>query len=145
MRHGVARAVAHNLAHSIGSGYSILLGIYELNVFTEAAKSPNGILVVDMLNGRVIAGRSSPKLRKALKAACEHLPDFCVQHGIPPDTFRKFKVAYRYRPIDSRFEVTVEDRAGRRSVSEYDGSVGARLRILDKRGRIVRQAIRKGD
>jgi hypothetical protein len=42
MRFNELRSIAHNIADSLASGCSELTGIYELDVFAEAAKNPGG-------------------------------------------------------------------------------------------------------
>ena len=57
MKHDQIRSVAHNIASSLASGTGLLIGMYEMNVFGEAASSPEGFIKIDFLTGTTSGGR----------------------------------------------------------------------------------------
>jgi len=52
MKTGTLRAIAHNIADSLGSGFGLLIGVYDMNVFDEAKKSSGGVITIDFLRPR---------------------------------------------------------------------------------------------
>ena len=52
MKIGTLRAIAHNIADSLGSGCGLLIGVYDMNVYGEANKSPGGVIAIDFLAAR---------------------------------------------------------------------------------------------
>jgi hypothetical protein len=140
MKHDDLRSIAHNIADSLASGMGFLIGLYEMNVFREAADSPKGRLTVDFLHGIAIDGNASPSLSKALLHYRDALPALCERHGISASAFRELTVQYFVAGIyGRRFLVTVEDQAGRRSVDEYEGIPGRRVMGVDHLGRLRRK------
>jgi hypothetical protein len=49
-------SIAHNVADSLGSGIGMLVGRYEMDIFGEANRSPEGFIVVDFLTGTSSGG-----------------------------------------------------------------------------------------
>lgn len=64
--HGQLRSVAHSIADSLASGVSLMTGFYDLHVYEDALRSENGVLTVDLLNGKVIKGKPSSDLAAVL-------------------------------------------------------------------------------
>lgn len=48
------------------SGVSLMTGFYDLHVYEDALRSENGVLTVDLLNGKVIKGKPSSDLAAVL-------------------------------------------------------------------------------
>jgi hypothetical protein len=136
MKHDELRSVAHNLADSLASGIGLLIGVYEMDVFGEAGRSPGGSILVDLLRGTVVEGKPSASLRRAIALYGDALPSLCASHGGSVEDFRELKVRYWYSRTERRFDVTVEDSAARRSTTEYAGVPGKRVKILDAQGRL---------
>jgi hypothetical protein len=57
MKIGTLRAIAHNVADSLGSGIGLLIGVYEMDVFGEAKKCPGGIIGIDFLAAKATQGK----------------------------------------------------------------------------------------
>jgi hypothetical protein len=133
MRFNELRSIAHNLATSLASGCSLLVGKYELNVFGEAAGSPEGFIEVDFLSGSTTGGATSQELGMAIGRFRQVLPELCKKHGLAEAAFRRLRARYPGRIGD--FDVTVEDIEGRVVIDTYNAN-GARPRVLDELGLI---------
>jgi hypothetical protein len=143
MKHGELRAIAHNIADSLASGICLMIGVYDLHVFDEAAATPEGFIVVDFLRGTTSA-EVSERLADAVRRYKDALPGLCERHGVPTSAFRELVARYEPRHhLDVRFVVSIEDQAGRRSTDEYVGIPGARPMVMDALGR-RRRARRAG-
>ena len=136
MKFGQLKSVGHNIADSLASGIGLMIGVYEMDVFAEAAASPEGFIEADFLSGATIGGPTTPSLARAISLYSEALPDLCKREGISVEDFRELKVRFSGTGFSRRFLVTVEDRLGRRSQDEYFGSPGKRARWLDPLGRV---------
>jgi hypothetical protein len=136
MKHAQLRSVAHNIADSLACGVGLMIGVYEMDVFGEAARSPGGAIVVDFLAGSVVEGDASPDLRDAVALYRDALAGLCARHGGSIDEFRELKVRYWSVHTGRRFAVTVEDASGRRSTTEYGGHAAQRLKVIDAQGRL---------
>jgi hypothetical protein len=136
MKHAELCAILHNVADSLGSGIGLLIGVYEMDVFGEAARSPGGTLTVDFLEGIVAEGRPSSSLQRDVALYRDALVRLCENAGGSIADFREAKVRYWSDPLSPRFSVTVVDRAGRRSTTEYAGVPGRRVKVLDELGRL---------
>ena len=136
MKHSQLRSVAHNIADSLASGIGLMIGVYETDVFGEAAGSAGGAITVDFLAGTVVEGDASPGLRDAVALYRDALPGLCARHGGSVDEFSELKVRYWSVPTGRRFAVTVEDASGRRSTTDYGGLPAKRLKLIDERGRL---------
>lgn len=141
MKHDKLRSIAHNVAQSLASGASVMVGVYDVDVFAEAGASPTGILTVDFLNGLVLDGQPSMRLTEAVGLFGEILPAFCNTHGGSISDFREFKARYHASP--KRFVVTIEDQMGKRSSTEYVGRDGERIRATDELGRVRKKPLGK--
>ncbi|HXP73987.1 MAG TPA: hypothetical protein VN823_07560 [Stellaceae bacterium] len=130
------RSIAHNIADSLASGIGLLIGVYQMDVFGEAARSPEGFITVDFLTGTSSGGKVSPSLARAICRYREGLADLCRKHRASPAAFRELTVRYSPYGRGGRFVVTVEDQRGRRSVDEYEAWPGRRIRTFDHLGRI---------
>lgn len=137
MKHSELRAIAHNLADSVGSGCSLLLGIYELDVYGEALRSPTGGITLDMLRGLVTEGSPSPTTEQAAALCPNALARLCVEAGKSFAAFAEASVRYSMlHGSRSRFTLTVVDAKGTRSSTEYAGIPAQRVMLRDDRGRL---------
>jgi hypothetical protein len=136
MKHDELRSIAHNIADSLASGIGLLIGVYDMDVFGEAARSPERFITVDFLTGEISSGQPSESLAKAAMLYCEALPRLCAKHGTSVSAFRELVACYYGGGLRTRFVVTIEDEAGRRSSTEYGATPGQRVKILDSLGRL---------
>jgi hypothetical protein len=129
MKFGEMKSVGHNIADSLAGGCSMLIGVYGLDVFGEARRSPEGYIVVDFLTGTSRGGTPSSKFSDAIALYPEALGRLCKQHGFPVSEFTTLNARYGVdRTYGGHFTVTVEDRKGRCSSDQYIGIGGRRLR-----------------
>lgn len=129
-------SIGHNIADSFASGMGFLIGVYEMDVFREAAASPEGFILVDFIAGTSTGAQPSDSLAKAISLYARALDGLCRRHGIKAAAFRELKARYSLDSHGPRFIVTVQDQSGRRSVDEYLGSPGRRVMELDELGRV---------
>src|SRR5258706_8798219 len=139
MKFDQLRSIGHNIAQSLASGVGLLVGLYELDVFGEAKRSPEGFITVDFLTGRCEGAAPSTYLADGIGRYRSALPDLCRRHDVPMSAFRVLTARYAVAHDDGHFVVTVEDEEGRRAVDEYVGVNGRRIRVLDHLGRVRRQ------
>lgn len=129
MKLGVLKSVGHNIADSLASGIGLMIGIYTMDVFAEAAGEGEGFLVVDFLTGSTTAPTASSDFRKALGFYRDAVPELCAKHGVDPteviELTARFGTDAVYGP---HFTVTVASRDGKRSTDRYIGVPGRRLR-----------------
>jgi hypothetical protein len=59
MKFGTLISIGHNIADSLASGIGMMIGVYEMDVFSEAAATPEGFIEVDFLTGRSTGGNVS--------------------------------------------------------------------------------------
>ena len=142
MKFGTLQSIGHNIADSLASGIGMMIGVYEMDVFGEAAASPEGFIEVAFLTGQSTGGKPSPYLAHALELYAGALPDLCKRHGIDVAEFRQLTARFSGRPMFWGFIVTIENQQGRRSVDEYRGLPGRRPKVMDRLGRIRRKRIR---
>jgi hypothetical protein len=129
-------AIGHNIADSLGSGVGLPIGVYFTDVFGEACRLPDGVIVIDFLTGKPTSGIVSAGLAGAVAMYRDALAALCEKHGITPSAFSQLTV--RYSMVNSRraMLVTVEDHLGHRSTKEYEGWSGRRTKVLDSLGRV---------
>jgi hypothetical protein len=129
VRHTELKAVGHNIAHSLASGMGLMIGIYQTDVFAEAASEPPGYLDVDFLNATVIGSPVSSGLKRAVELyRREALPKLCESHAVDLSAVRTLHVRYGVDIVHGpTFTVTVEDARGKRSTESYTGWPGKRL------------------
>jgi hypothetical protein len=111
----------------------MLVGFYEMDVFGEASRSPEGYILVDFLTGTSSGGAPSPYLAKAIAAYQKGLADLCEKHGTTPEAYRELSARYSN---GNHVAVTVMDEAGRHSLREFVGTPARRPKVLDKLGRV---------
>ena len=136
MKHRQLQAIAHNLADSIASGCSLLIGgAYALDVFGDAARSEGGAITIDFLTGKILEGDPSLDLSNTVSKAPKAVAKLCGGCGTSPDAFRELTARFWSDYTGPRFATTVEDSAGRRSTIEFAGIPGRRVQIIDSLGR----------
>lgn len=138
MKFGELKSVGHNIADSLASGIGLMIGVYEMDVFGEAGASPDGVLEVDFLNGKILEGNPSPTLTDAVMRYSVALPELCERHGADVSDFRRLTAKYSGTGLSRGFSVTVENRNGKSSTDRFEGVPGARPKVLDSLGRIRR-------
>jgi hypothetical protein len=131
MKFDELRSIGHNIADSLASGIGLLVGVYETDVFGEARRSPERCVVVDFLSSKVIGGRASRSLSRAIALYAKALPALCQKHRTSSALLRELTARYSVDAYGPRFVVTVEDDKGRRVVDEYIGIPGRRIRLVD--------------
>jgi hypothetical protein len=139
MKIGILRAIAHNVADSLGSGCGLLIGVYEMNVYGEAKKSPGQVIAIDFLAAEAIEGRASPMLASAIKKYRKALPMLCTKHGASIEDFKTLTARYSVDAFTRRLVVTVRDRVGRCYVDEYVGIPARHIKVTDHLGRVRTQ------
>lgn len=136
MKIGTLRAIAHNVADSLGSGIGLLIGVYDMNVFAEAKRSAGGIVSIDFLAGKATMGKVSPPLKAAIDKYRKALPNLCAKHGASIGDFKALTASYSTERFNRRIVVTVRDRLGRCYVDEYIGTPASHVKVTDRLGRI---------
>jgi hypothetical protein len=136
MKIGTLRAIAHNIADSLGSGCGLLIGVYDMNVYGEAKKNPGGVIEIDFLAAKTTQGRVSPRLAAAIAKYRKALPDLCAKHGASIEYFKTLTARYSADVFNRRTVVTVRDRVGRCYVDEYIGIPMRHIKVTDHLGRI---------
>ena len=136
MKFADLRSIGHNIADSLAGGCSFLVGAYDLDIFGEAVRSPEGFITVDFLTGTSSGGATSPSLARSIARYPDALAKLCDRHGASPSAFRVLTARYSTDRSGRRFVVTIEDEKMRRANDEYHGSPGARAKVLDDLGRV---------
>ncbi|MDC7694428.1 hypothetical protein PQU94_09055 [Asticcacaulis sp. DXS10W] len=136
MRLAALKSIGHNIADSLASGMGFMIGVYATDIFGEASATPEGYILVDFITGETSGGKVSPSLAKAVLLYSQMLGDLCNRHGVPSNAFRLLEVRYVHDPYGQRFVVSIEDQTGRKSIDEYIGNPGKRVKELDHLGRI---------
>ena len=142
MKHATLRAIGHNLADSIASGCSLLLGVYEFDIFHEIAIADKEPVTMDFLNGVVCEGEASHPLRDIAARARHALPDMCASHGATLEDFAELKAKFFLSRTSRRFTIILTDVGGKRTEMDYHGSPARRMRNIDPLGRVRRDAPR---
>lgn len=130
MRHTDLKAVGHNIADSLASGLGLMIGLYQTNVFAEASAEAPGYIEVDFLLGTTAGSPASQSLRQGVALySKEALPGLCEKHRVNLEQVSAIQARFSAHAVyGPRFIVTVEDRQGKRSVEQYSGYSGRRLR-----------------
>jgi hypothetical protein len=136
MKHAELRAIVHNIADSLASGIGLLIGGYSTDVFREASDSAHGELIVDFVSGKVIEGHASKSLTGAIGLYRGALERLCSDAGGSIAELREARVKFWSDQLDHHFAVMIEDKAGRRSTTEYAGMPGKRPKVMDQLGRL---------
>ena len=89
MKHAVLTSIAHNIASSLASGCGLLLCVYDMDVFGEAARSHEGFIEVDFLTGSTSGAEPSSSLARAIRLYADALPGLCERQGGSIADFRR--------------------------------------------------------
>ena len=131
MKLGILKSVGHNIADSLGSGIGLMVGVYVMDIFAEAAACEPGFIEVDFLNGVTNGTPLSASLKQAIGLYASALPKFCLRHGIGPESFIVLRARYGTDSVvGPHFRVTIEDPLGRSSSDLYVGTPGRRVQGL---------------
>lgn len=127
MKLGELRSFGHNLADSLSSGMCLMIGIYVVDIYKEAAASPQGHIVVDFLTGQTTGSPISSALRGAVQRYAEDLPRLCNGHGIDRSEIKRLSARFGTDKVAGpHFSVIVESTDGRQSTDRYVGFPGRR-------------------
>jgi hypothetical protein len=133
MKFDVLRSVGHNIAHSLSSGVSLIVGEYEFYIYGEAAKSPAGYMDVDFLTGTTAGMEPSPALARVIVKLAAALPGICERQGVSVLAFRRLEARY-IGAWNGGLLVKVETCDGRSAQDDYSWQNGARPRLPGPRG-----------
>lgn len=136
MKHKVLTSIAHNIADSLASGIGLMIGVYEMDIFGEAARSPEGFIEVDFLTGATEGARPSRSLAEAISLYAGVLPSLCQKQVVSISDYSKLAARYSGRGPNQTVVMTVQDRNGKTSVDTYVGAPLTRPKVLDPLGRI---------
>ncbi len=142
MKHGKLRSIAHNLADSLAGYVSLITGVYDLDLYKDAGQSPNGELVIDFLNNKIISGNPSPNLIKAVSRLQPEFNRLCESEKVSRINFRNAKAHFYANEIRCGFTIIVEDNNGKITETDYSGIPAQRVFQLDSQGRRRRKPIR---
>jgi hypothetical protein len=130
MKFGELKSIGHNIADSLASGVGLLVGRYEMDIFGEASKSPEGYMTVDFLNGTTEGAHPSEYLAEAIARYKDALRDLCHRHGVEVSAFKVLHARFGVDAVyGGHFTVTIEDQHDHRSEDRYLGVPGRRIRI----------------
>ncbi len=128
MKFGVLKSIVHNAADSLGSGIGLMIGVYDMDIYGEAGRSPGGTITVDFLTGKVTGGEASESLRRAVGMYRTAFDELCTKHGVEPWSFKVATARYGTNPKRiAHFTICVEDRNGHSATQVFIGSPGRRL------------------
>lgn len=104
---------------------------------------PVRTITVDFPTGASDGARPSLSLARGIAQFRDALADLCKKHGTSPAVFRGLAARCSTDSYGDRFLVTIEDHDGRRSVDEYMGIPGRRIKVLDRLGRLRRKQLHR--
>ena len=143
MKHDQLRAMAHNVAASIGEGCSFLVGIYDIGMREALQNAPGGVITADFMRGTIEPAVPGSQLAVAVSLVPAALPEFCAKHGVSVSAFRELQARYSLGIEGLKMTVSVADANGHRSETEYGGFSSKRVRSRDSLGRIRAKPVRK--
>lgn len=133
MKLGELKSLGHNLADSFASGIGLLVGVYEMDVFAEAAASDPGYIEVNFLDASATGSAISPTLLGAIKIYSNAFLELCKKHRIDPSQIKTLTARFGTDSVyGAHFTVSVESIDGRSSTDRYIGFPGKRLRTRGK-------------
>ncbi|RKE25647.1 hypothetical protein B0G76_7196 [Paraburkholderia sp. BL23I1N1] len=129
MKIGELRSLGHNIADSLASGIGLMIGVYDVDVFAEAAAGSEGFIIVNFLDGTAFGSPISIKLQRAIHLYRDALPGLCDKHRIAFSGIKMLNARYGTDQVYGRhFAVTVETKEAKKAIDQYIGSPGRRLR-----------------
>jgi len=135
MKLGVLKSIGHNIADSLASGVGLMVGVYQMDVFAEAAASEPGFITIDFLAATVSGSPVSTSLLRAIGLYRAAIPEFCQKHGVDPSLIKTLSARFGTDPVyGPHFTITVESIDGRKSIDQYVGFPGRHLRTLPAAG-----------
>lgn len=114
----------------------MLAGVYDIDVFAEAQRSPSRVISIDFLAAKATRGNVSPALARAITKYHNVLPDLCAKHGASIEDFKTLTARYSASTTGRRIVVRIRDGIGRRCVDEYVGTPARHVKVVDQLGRI---------
>jgi hypothetical protein len=136
MKIGTLRAIAHNIADSLGSGCGLLIGVYDMNVYGEARKSASGVIAIDFSAAKATQGKVSRPLASAIAKYRATLSELCAKHGASIEDFKTLTARYSGDAFNRRIVVTIRNHIGRCYVDEYIGMPARHIKVTDHLGRV---------
>ena len=128
MKLGNLKSLGHNVADSLASGIGLLVGVYTMDVFAEAAAEAPGYIDVDFLSGSTSGSSASASLSQAIALYRKALPELATKHGIKANDIQALSARFGTDPAyGPHFTVTVASHDGRSSTDRYVGVPGRRL------------------
>jgi len=94
VKHAVLTSIGHNIADSLASGIGLMIGVYDMDVYDEAFRSPEGFIDVNFLTGEASGTQVSHSLGRAVKLYTEALPSLCERQGAAVSDFKRLVVRY---------------------------------------------------
>lgn len=114
----------------------MLVGVYDIDVFAEAQRSPGGVISIDFLAAKATRGDASPALARAITKYHKALPDLCAKHGASIEDFKTLTASYSAGATSRKIVVRIRDGIGRSCVDEYIGTPARHVKVADRLGRI---------
>jgi hypothetical protein len=142
MKHAQLKAIAHNVADSLGGGICLMIGYFAVDVYSDARNSPTGTIRVDLLRGIVTEGDAEVTFLAALKRIPAALSEQCDKAGGSWDEYRRAEVIFHGRRAEPAFTVIVEDKFGKRTETDYQGSPARRSKVIGTKGEVRRKPSR---
>jgi hypothetical protein len=138
VKQGQRHAIAHNLADSIASGCSLLLGVYDFSIGAHITESPSGRVVIECLQPLLIEGTLNSEIRELLAALPAGLTKLCDDEGGSPEDFSVLTLAFSKTQLAIEVEIVVAGPASIPRSRWFSGSPLRRKRVLDSAGRMRR-------
>lgn len=89
-----------------------MAGIYSVDIYHEAAASPEGHIIVDFKTGATSGSPASSDLTRAVHRFSELLPDLAKEHGLDPSEIKVLMARFGTDPVAGpHFSVTVHHAA----------------------------------
>jgi hypothetical protein len=143
MKHSQLKSIAHSLAASLASGCSLMTGVYDLDIYDDAGRSPGNELIVDLLNGVVVAGAASPQVSAAVVQLPPNFRRLCAAADVACCDGVGATARFYVTAVHAGFHLVVADSDGRVTETEYEGTQARRALELDAKGKIRCRAIRR--
>ncbi|MFP3588690.1 hypothetical protein SCB29_34475 [Paraburkholderia sp. SIMBA_055] len=131
MKLGELRSLGHNIAHSLGSGIGLMIGVYEIDIFSEASAGGEGFVSVNFLDGTTFGNPISEATRRAICLYRDALPGLCNKHRVAFSDVRVLTARYGSDQVyGPHFSVHVESTLGQTATDQYVGVSGRWLRRI---------------